>query len=49
VIKSSEPPKPEQIPQTLEKKYRRIGIAIEQHELSTGERALWTTVLLAEE
>ena len=47
VAKSVAPPKTEQIPALLEKKARRVGIAIVQTSRN-GEKPLWITVLVAE-
>ena len=49
VFQSITPPTPEQIANTLEKSYRRVGVGIVQDEKESGERWLWTTVLLGEE
>ncbi|MFH1518351.1 MAG: CAP domain-containing protein [Pseudomonadota bacterium] len=48
VFQSITPPTPKQIANTLEKRYRRVGIGIVQDEKQSGERWLWTTVLLGE-
>ena len=46
VFKSTDPATPERISDTLEAKYRQIGVGIVQKELPSGEKFLWTTVLL---
>jgi len=49
VFKSVDPPTPEHIGSTLEKQYRSIGIGIVQDdESASGEKWLWSTVLLGE-
>ena len=48
VFQSTNPPTPEQIEETLNKRYRDVGIGIVQSASESGEKWLWTTVLLGE-
>lgn len=47
-LQSTDPPKPEQMAETLKAKYSVVGIAVVQIKAADGERTLWTTVLMGE-
>lgn len=48
ILQSADPPKPEQMAETLKAKYSVVGIGVVQSQSAGGERTLWTTVLMGE-
>jgi len=48
VLRSTDPPTPAYWPKLLERKYRRVGVAVAQSESRDGRKDLWTTVMFAE-
>jgi uncharacterized protein YkwD len=48
VLESTDPPEPGQVADALDRRYSIVGIGIVQGEKPTGEKPLYTTVLLGE-
>jgi uncharacterized protein YkwD len=48
ILQSTDPPKAEQLAETLKGKYSLVGIGVTQSQAADGERTLWTTVLMGE-
>jgi uncharacterized protein YkwD len=46
LLSSTDPPKPEQVPESLKARYHDIGVGIVQSAAPSGEKMLWATVLL---
>ncbi len=48
ILQSIDPPKAEQLAETLKGKYSLVGVGVTQSQAADGERMLWTTVLMGE-